>query len=283
MLRWPKLLAVRLACTRFAAAWLRPGVLLLWLACFGDVALAQAPLLSETGNLEPRPGAQAVDRDVAATQPPSANRVLRLEADQRVVISAEALGFDPLVQVRRSGDDEILGQDDDSGEGVNARLYFTAPASGEYEIRVSSYFPTEAGEYRLTVLPVEEMVAAATGASSTRRMLWRVYRGTLEDRDPQGSEGRFDDFQLSLRAGQQVVILLDAVANAFDPIVQVYRARGREGEPLAVNDDRNDGLGSLLTYTARDSEDFIVRVTSFGAAGRGPYVLRIGDAVTVDD
>ena len=62
-----------------------------------------------------------------------------------------------------------------------------------------------------------------------------------------------------------------------DRIVQVMRADGREGEPLASNDDSGGTLNSLLQFKAEAAGDYIVRVTSFAANGRGRYRLRVSE------
>src|SRR5262245_31764620 len=50
---------------------------------------------------------------------------LQLQAGRRYVISATSTAFDPVLKISRRGEGTVLAQDDDSGEGNNARLSFS--------------------------------------------------------------------------------------------------------------------------------------------------------------
>lgn len=74
---------------------------------------------------------------------------------ETVIITAERVtgDLDPIV-VLRDDIDRNLAEDDDGGEGQNARLEFTLPTSGTYTIAVTRYGlrdGTTVGDYRLTL------------------------------------------------------------------------------------------------------------------------------------
>jgi hypothetical protein len=68
---------------------------------------------------------------------------------ETVMIELVSEDFDAVLFVA-SSDGIIQGDDDDSGEGSNARLSITFPEDGRYEIRVTSYVEAT-GTYVLTV------------------------------------------------------------------------------------------------------------------------------------
>ena len=74
-------------------------------------------------------------------------------AGQQRTISLESEAFDPYVQVFRAAerDGEALAADDDSGDGLDSMLVFTAEEAGDYVVRVSALGPSGAGAYRLRV------------------------------------------------------------------------------------------------------------------------------------
>ena len=72
------------------------------------------------------------------------------QAGQRVTIEMVSQQVDPyLILVGPDGED--LGQDDDSAEGLNARLDLTLPESGTYVVIANPYGQGEQGRYSLSV------------------------------------------------------------------------------------------------------------------------------------
>lgn len=72
---------------------------------------------------------------------------------ERLVITVAAEDLDTFVQVGTGSDVtfELIAEDDDSGDDLDARLEWTAPRAGEYTIRVTTAGPEETGEYELLV------------------------------------------------------------------------------------------------------------------------------------
>jgi hypothetical protein len=73
------------------------------------------------------------------------------QAGEQVVITADAIdqGFDPFL-ILYGPDGAEIGRDDDGGEGLNARLEITLPATGFYTASVTSY-DGSSGRYRIEV------------------------------------------------------------------------------------------------------------------------------------
>jgi hypothetical protein len=71
-------------------------------------------------------------------------------AGETVTIDAMSGEFDPYLMIRDAGGQRIAN-DDDSGEGRNARLSFTFPYAGPFHILVGTYQGGRAGAYSLSV------------------------------------------------------------------------------------------------------------------------------------
>lgn len=200
---------------------------------------------------------------------------------QAVVRSGE---FDTVLEVGRQdrwGNWEALGYDDDGlGEGLNSRLNFVAPETGEYELRVGSFSGAGQGGYALSLTdrgplpPPPPPQPLAVGDE---------IEGELNDSDGQseragwGRSHYHDDYVVSGRRGQRLGVAMDS--SAFDTLVSIGRI-GPDGdfEELASNDD---GLGAFLNsrllFTPSADGDYVVRATSFAAESTGTYTLRVID------
>ena len=80
-----------------------------------------------------------------------------------------------------------------------------------------------------------------------------------------------DFYRVSLRAGQQFVIDIDARSLAgsstLDSYVRLFNAKGRQ---LASNDDSGGSLDSYLVYTAPTAGTYFVGVSGYGNASYTP-------------
>lgn len=203
---------------------------------------------------------------------------VRLEGGRRYRISVTSSRFDPMLEVRASGSDEVVIDDDDSGGGLNPRAVFTPAASGDYVVRTLGFLPESVGGYRLVVEQAPPLPApiptGAPGDRSPDATRWLSFEGTLEAGDAGLGGARFDDYEVTLAAGEELLIRLDS--SAFDPLVQVLASGAREGLPLASDDDQGPGVNALLLFVADAAGNYIVRVGSFGGNGTGPYRLRLG-------
>jgi hypothetical protein len=73
-----------------------------------------------------------------------------LEADQTITINVTSPDFDTLLEVQ---DDtaNVLESDDDSGDGTNSRITFTAPETGTYILYIRSFSGDADGEFTLSI------------------------------------------------------------------------------------------------------------------------------------
>lgn len=229
-----------------------------------------------------------IDGALDAADPRDANQrryedhTVTLRAGQSYRIGVISARFDPVVQILRPGQEELLAWDDDSGTGTNARAIFTPGATGEYVVRTLAFLPESVGAYRLSVDPAVPLPdptpihpPAQTSPDTTH---WTTYEGRLSEDDPILDVVHFDDYLITLAAGEELFVRLDS--EAFDPLIRIYRADGREGEAIALDDDSGPGRNAFLLFVSPAAGDYVVRVTAFGTTRTrgfvGDYRLRIG-------
>jgi hypothetical protein len=238
------------------------------LTAFGSPLLAQSAPWSADGALEDS------DRQLS-----EGNRydehALRLEAGQRYRISVDSEAFDPVAELRRAGQDEVVAENDD-GAGLNSRINFTPSEGGDYVLRVRGYSPDGRGAYvaRAEAAAPSPPPIATPGTPTPVSGTWLRWDGDLAATDSVREERRYDDYLVHFEAGQSRYILADSAA--FDTMVQVISVDGRDSEPpatLSEDDDNGVGLNSLLVFEAGESGDYIIRVTSFGQNSTGAYRL----------
>jgi hypothetical protein len=199
---------------------------------------------------------------------------ISLAAGQRVAITVTTEAFDPVAELYRPGGVSPIARNDDDGTSLNSRLVVSAPAAGNYMLRVLSFGGDRMGAYTVGITPLAPLPTPVTAHSSTETRSWRVFQGEITAEDE--SQGRrFDDYQITLRQGELALIRADSTA--IDPLVEVMAAAERDGPAMATDDDSGVGLGSLIAFEAPLNGDYIVRVYSLNPEGTGAYTLRIGD------
>jgi hypothetical protein len=261
------------------------SALALALTLAGAPAAAQEPQRI-TGALEdgdaqlPLPTEPVTEAEGQTPSPTQAHRYddhqIRLEAGRRYRISLNSEEFDPVARLYRAGQEDPVAENDDSGESLNSRISFAPTESGDYRFRVTGYSAEARGPYSVEVAMLAPLPEPITRFQRTEATIWRSYLGEIGADDPQDEEGkRFDDYRISFAAGQSRLIWVDSAA--FDSMVQIYRIDAREGAALAMDDDNGGGLNALLTFTAEEAGDYVVRVTSFDGEQTGPYRLRVSE------
>jgi hypothetical protein len=203
---------------------------------------------------------------------------LRLEGGRRYRFSVDASAFDPVARLYRAGTDEVVAENDDSNGTLNSLISYRAPESGDYVLRVSPLVADGRGAYRAAAALAPAWPAPATYFQRMEATVWRVYAGALAAGDGDNGGVLFDDYVVHFEAGQERMIMLDALgAEPFDTVLQIFRAGDREGEPLSSNDDSGGALNSMLVFKAEQAGDYIVRATALGSGATGAYRLRVSE------
>lgn len=197
---------------------------------------------------------------------------LRMRQGERVLVTLTSDAFDPMLQIGRGvgGDFVELADNDDDGQGLNSRLVFEAPSSGEFVIRVTPLGDDD-GAYVLTLAeapPVAPAVALGWGEAA---------EGDLALTDGVNADGAVVDvYRFSGTAGQRAQI--DVTSSAFDAYVEL-RADADPSQVLAEDDDGGpEGTDSRLLFTLPDDGDYRVEVRAFAPGGVGAYTVSLSEA-----
>ena len=177
-----------------------------------------------------------------------------------------------LFGIHGEGGLSAIGENDDAAEeGTNASIAMTLPSDALYEVWATSFAPSEAGSYSLTLTdlgPEPEPGSLLVGAT---------LRGALSGQDPVGADGTyFDGYRFEAAAGQ--AIRITATSNAFDAYLQLGRMDGRVFTVEHEDDDGLSDLNSLITFTPDEAGAYVVRVRSYSPGETGDYVLTVEDA-----
>lgn len=200
----------------------------------------------------------------------------------RYDIAVSSDQFDTMLQVFRAGEDRALLTVDDSATDTNARTVFVPDRSGDYVVRALAFSPESLGTYHLLINAVPPLPAplptAAPAGTSAGRMSWRAYRGALAETDANSDGIPFDDYLVTLAAGEEIIVRLDSTQ--IDPLLRIYRADRRDSGTLTSDDDGGIGRNSMLAFAAPRAGNYVIRATAFWPtqtrARFGSYLLRIG-------
>ena len=180
---------------------------------------------------------------------------LYLESGQSVIIDLMSDDFDTYLEVFDASGQLVAG-DDDSGDGLNSRIAFSAEVTGAYTIRVRSFsVETANGTFTLGV-----QAASTTGGGTI----------SIGDSITTYSFG-VTEYQLYLETGQSVRI--DLSSGEFDTYLEIYDANG---QIVASDDDGGDGQDSRLSLTAGYTGVYRIRVRSFSSDNaNGEFTLAV--------
>lgn len=236
-------------------------------AALAALAVHAAPALAQ--DREPVFSAQG---SLQGCNPDRGDHRVRLEAGRRYYLRAASESFDTVLQLYRSGESEALQRNDDSDGSTNSRIAYAPSETGDYCLRVTGFSSDASGDYTVTAELAPRLSNARTRPTRTARATQRIYEGDLGGGDGEDG-GSQHDYAVTLRAGE--AILISAESEAFDPVVRVYRADDREGEPVATDDDSGAGFNALLAFAPEEAGSYVVRVASFSSDRGGAYTLRV--------
>ncbi|WKW11496.1 Ig-like domain-containing protein [Pseudogemmatithrix spongiicola] len=129
----------------------------------------------------------SVNRALAAGDCQSSSRLFHswlvaLQAGEQITVTQNSTAIDPIVYITQGGVD--LASDNNSGGGVNARLVYTAPSTGNYEVRTMAAVAGTSGAYSATFTIAQAAVASVTvtsAATSVVRGQTIQYTATTRD------------------------------------------------------------------------------------------------------
>ena len=196
-----------------------------------------------------------------------------------------------------------VAHDDDSGEGLNARITYTCPQTAVYRLAVTTYSastttglytmkvqalgtptplgqPQPIGQAQPIVQPIPQPVATveatnpiAAPGQTAQIAIGQTMRGRLETGDQTMADGTFVDlWQFQGTAGQTITI--DVRSDEFDSYAQLLDASGTQ--KLAEDDDSGGGLNARIIYTLPTTGMYQIVVNNAGRSRRsGIYTVSI--------
>jgi hypothetical protein len=250
---------------------------LLLAASIAAPAVAQPPSPATppppVANPTPAAGANIIRGRIQICDCARGEHRVRLEGGRRYAIAASSTTFDAVLRLVRPGSEQVLAEDDDSGGGVNPRLTFTAPATGDYLVRVSSAMPGGAGDYALNVEPTAPLPPLLARPTRTERGQWQVFDGNLAGGTVENGR-RYQDYELRLAAGQTAMIHVQG-QQELDTLLQVFPLADRGNQPAVENDDGGGGNDPFVFFAPAQAGTYVVRVIGFDEKATGTYRLRI--------
>lgn len=192
----------------------------------------------------------------------------RARQGQRFAVALDSEAFDPVLRIGRNvgGTFVQLAENDDGPDsGLNSRLVFTAPETGDYLIRVTPLDVAGTGAYSLSLRDGPPPAAAQSIA------IGATVDGELTSGDGKSEGDRpADAYRFEGREGQRVRI--DMTSDDFDTFLELF---DENRVSLASDDDGGpEGTNSRLTFTLPRTGSYIVEARSF-SDGTGDYRLSI--------
>ncbi len=202
-----------------------------------------------------------------------------LDANQTVQIDLEGTEtgkgtlIDPLLSGLYNNAGILIDNtsDDDGGTGANSRLIFSTIDAGDYFIAAKAY-GDEMGSYQLTTTLITDDFSSSI--NSTGVFSNNTAAGNIE------YAGDTDWFKISLTAGQEISINLDADGSIDTFLRGIYTSNGTLMNNT-TNDDSGEGTNSQLIFKANTTEDYFIAAGAYGD-DVGSYQLNTA-LITNDD
>ncbi|TVR66013.1 MAG: hypothetical protein EA422_02775 [Gemmatimonadales bacterium] len=240
---------------------------------------AQTPALADLPEIQV---GQEVEGRLWAESPESLNwgpfEVFRFqgEAGVRYVADARSGDFDTYLVLAHAvgGITEFLQEDDDGGEGTDARLRFRLDRDGTYLLVVRGW-GMDRGRFTLSLAelpppPPAEVRGLQVGQPVQGEL---SLEGSLFETE-WGEEIPFDIWTFEGAAGDVIQVAMDS--DDFDAYVELGTLEGDQFTSEASDDDGGEGSNALLHHRLLRDGTFAIRARSFGSwSAEGRYTLRV--------
>jgi hypothetical protein len=161
--------------------------------------------------------------------------------------------FDTYLEIRDASGMQVAYNDDFNG--LNSRITYTFPATGQFTIVARGFSSTASGPYTLSVVSAEALPTGGPigiGETLTGNLL----------------PGARDQWTFSANGGEAIRINMDA---EFDTYLELL---GPDGARIAENDDFN-GLDSQIDITLPAAGTYTIIARSFSSTASGQYTLSV--------
>jgi hypothetical protein len=215
---------------------------------------------------------QIVPNDVPdkRRQHPCKIHALRLSKDKTYLIDLESKDFDSYLRIEDTAGKQ-LAEDDDGGEGLNARIRFVPPKDDTYQI-IATTFGGGAGAYTLKVRAVgKAVVAKAIPLKLENNNLAKDFDGTLTKEDANDRVRNRPCKIHTVKFAKDKAYVIDLISKDFDSYLRLEDADGKQ---LAQDDDSGGFPNARIRFVAPADGEYRIIATTFGG-GAGNYTLKI--------
>jgi hypothetical protein len=206
------------------------------------------------------------------------------QARHRYRVTLRSDDFDAYLSVGSSAHPECddCARDDDGAGGTDARVEFTGPADGTFEIRANSLEGGRTGDYELTledegVVDEEHDAHEDAAEMGTPITLGEPLTGTLARGDRKVGSSYSDTWTYHGREGETIVVTLRS--EDFDAYLTLGEFDGGECTDMDADDNGGDGTDSRITVELPNDGAFHIHVSAVGQGQTGAYTLQVEQAI----
>ena len=211
---------------------------------------------------------------------------IHLHASQTYQLDLTSQDFDPylyvlgpdipsLVDRERFPDHPYALTDDDGGEGLNARICFTSPATADYVVVVAA-LAAATGNYSLraidgcpaSIFASDERLQDLSSSSALAITIGDEIAAVLADATDQSIDRSVQEWSLEAPVDSPLSITLHS--DDFDPYLVIFDGQQR----MFADDDSGAGNSARLALEPPTSGPYRIFVTSF-QSGSGQYRLAV--------
>ena len=204
--------------------------------------------------------------------------VYRFDADEdvRYAFEARSDAFDTYLLLARpvGGLTEFIRENDDTGEGTDSRIRFTADRTGPYLVVVQSLRAGTSGPYSLRVEAREPSaeepprpIVSGTSVEGNLSLASNVFVSEWDEEIP------YDLWTFTGQGGEFYLIRLQS--SAFDAYLEFGPMSGGTLMPELSDDDGGGNTDSQLRVELPHDGTFGIRARPLSEGGTGSYTLRL--------
>jgi hypothetical protein len=199
------------------------------------------------------------------------------EAGDRLVADMRSGAFDAYLTLMRpvGGITEILQEDDDGGDGTDARLRFRADHPGTYLLVAQALGQGSSGSFTLTLAerpPPAPVVAQAIRVGQS--VDGRLHEGSAVYETEWDAEIFFDLYSIQASAGDHLII--DMMSSDADSFLEFGPLDGNEITVTEFDDDGGEYRDARLRLVVPEDGTYGIRARTFGEGQTGSYTLSVG-------
>ena len=208
------------------------------------------------------------DKDRVRTNSYCKTFTFKMTKGRTYQIDMKSKDIDSYLRLENPAGDEVA-KDDDSGDGLDARIIYKADATGDFKIIATTFGGNITGKFTLTARDKDAPAGGATALKNDKGE--GSYTGSLTNDDPvyKGKKHKLLTFPMEEGKTYQI----DMVTNSKDLDPYLF-LEAPDGELLAKDDDGGGFPNARIVHKAAKAGSFRIICTSFGGSV-GDFTLTI--------